>query len=255
MTGFALFLLILAKLGLAILLSIAPLFLSLGFWKSTQGLFQGWINYLVNYALIPVITFALLGLVLILMQEPLNQIKSSGENLDMVAVIPFMLVGAISTLLFSQILRIASSLGSGVALSTMGAFGRYVNTPASNLMRLGAKQVAKSSGRLAKAGYSSIVGRFRNAESEGSTRGSASTRNESMTAGSGSRKISDHRPIPTSRSSSKSHSGSADFEPTPQESSRSSEVRQYSSSRSQGPASSSPSSIKSSPQNSKGKQS
>lgn len=148
MTGMALFLLILSKMGLAILLSIAPVFLAMALWKSTQGLFQGWINYLVNYAMIPVITFAMLGLILAIMKDPINTIKQSGENLTMVTIIPYLLMGAISILLFSQVLRIASSLGGGIALSSMGALSRYVGGPATAITRWGSRQIsgARSSG-------------------------------------------------------------------------------------------------------------
>lgn len=142
MTGMALFLLILSKMGLAILLSIAPVFLAMALWKSTQGLFQGWINYLVNYAMIPVITFALLGLILALMKDPVNTIKQSGENITMVTIIPYLLMGAISILLFSQVLRIASALGGGIALSSMGALSRYVGGPASAVTRWGSRQIS-----------------------------------------------------------------------------------------------------------------
>ena len=64
-------------------------------------------------------------------------------------------------------------LSGGVALSTMGAFNRYVNTPASNLMKSGGKQVAKGGARLAKAGYSSLVGSFRNSGSSESNSGAS----------------------------------------------------------------------------------
>jgi len=141
MTGFALFLLILSKMGLAILLSIAPIFIAMALWRSTQGLFQGWINYLINYAMIPVITFALLGLILALMKDPLEAIKQSGENLTMVTLIPYLLMGVISTLLFCQVLSIASALGGGVALSTMGVVSRYVGGPATIAAGWGARKV------------------------------------------------------------------------------------------------------------------
>ena len=146
MTGMALFLLILSKMGLAILLSIAPVFLAMALWKSTQGLFQGWINYLVNYAMIPVITFAMLGLILAIMKDPINTIKQSGENLTMVTIIPYLLMGAISILLFSQVLRIASSLGGGIALSSMGVLSRYVGGPATAITRWGSRQISGARG-------------------------------------------------------------------------------------------------------------
>jgi hypothetical protein len=88
-----------------------------------------------------VITYALLGLILALMKDPVQQIKQSGENLDFVTIIPYLLMGAISILLFTQVLRISAALGGGVALSTIGGFTRYITRPVSNVARWGSKQM------------------------------------------------------------------------------------------------------------------
>lgn len=143
LTGYALFLLVLSKLGLAILLSLAPLFVTFALWKSTRGLFQGWLNYLVNFALVPILTYALLALVLSIMQDSVQKIDQAGEAVRMIDVTPFLLIGCISTLLFAQVNRIASSLGGGIALSTFGSFSRFVNRPLSNASKWTGSQIAK----------------------------------------------------------------------------------------------------------------
>jgi len=147
MVGVALFLLVFAKMGLAVLLSIAPIFLTFALWKSTQGLFQGWINYLVHYAMIPVITYAVLGLALQLIQAPVNEMKAAGENLTMATTTPYLLMGAITTLLCSQVLKIAAALGGGITLSAMGVFSNYVTRPSKFIATkapVAAKQAAKA---------------------------------------------------------------------------------------------------------------
>lgn len=152
MVGVALFLLVFAKMGLAVLLSIAPIFLAFALWKGTQGLFQGWINYLVHYAMIPVITYAVLGLALQLVQAPVNEMRAAGENLTMATTTPYLLMGAITTLLCSQILKIAASLGGGITLSAMGVFTRYVTRPstaASKFVATKAAVAAKNTGAKA----------------------------------------------------------------------------------------------------------
>ena len=147
MVGVALFLLVFAKMWLPLPLSIAPIFLIFALWKSTQGLFQGWINYLVHYAMIPVITYAVLGLALQLMKAPLNEIKAAGENLTMATITPYLLMGAITTLLCSQILKIAASLGGGITLSAMGAFTRYVSRPTSSAGKMVATKAAPAAAK------------------------------------------------------------------------------------------------------------
>ncbi len=151
MTGFALFLIILAKLGIAILLSLAPLFIALALWRGTQGIFQSWVNYLINFALIPVITYALLSLILVIMEEAAKKIEVAGEAVTLNDVMPFLLVGGITGLLFAQVSGIASSLGSGMALSTMGAINRYISSPTK---QIAAKTGAKLSKARSKLAYS-----------------------------------------------------------------------------------------------------
>lgn len=157
MVGVALFLLIFAKMGLAVLLSIAPIFLALALWKSTQGLFQGWINYLVHFAMIPVITYAVMGLALQLIQAPVNEMKAAGENLTMVTTTPYLLMGAITTLLCSQILKIAASLGGGITLSAMGAFTRYVTRPTTAATKMIATKAAPAASKYAGTKASSMM--------------------------------------------------------------------------------------------------
>ena len=144
MTGFALFLIILSKLGLAVLLSIAPLFIALALWRGTQGLFQGWVNYLVNFALIPVITYGLLALIILIMEEAVKKIEMAGEAIQMEQVIPYVLIGSIAGFLFAQVNHIASSLGGGIALSTMNAVSRYVTQPAKQIMSKAGAKLSKN---------------------------------------------------------------------------------------------------------------
>lgn len=157
MTGVALFLIVLSKLGLAVLLSLAPLFISLALWKGTQGIFQGWINYLINCAMIPVVTFAFLGLILALMEAPMASIKQSGENLTMVSIIPYLLTGSVAILLYSQVLRISASLGGGVTFSAMGAYQRYVTNPTSALSRLAGKKISGNAPKISRSSSGSRV--------------------------------------------------------------------------------------------------
>jgi type IV secretion system protein VirB6 len=112
LTAYALFLLILSKMGLAILLSLGPIFIALSLWPATKGLFQAWLNYVINYSLIPVLT-----------------IEQVGDRPLIYHTLPYLLTGSVTVLLLGQVPRLASSLGSGVALSTEGAFQRLLRSP------------------------------------------------------------------------------------------------------------------------------
>jgi len=129
LTAYALFLLVLSKLGLAILLSLGPIFVPFALWPATKGLFQSWLHYLINYALIPVLTLGLLGLIISILDDAVQKIQAVGDRPLIYHTFPFLLTGSITVLLLGQIPRLASALGGGVALSTEGAFQRLMRAP------------------------------------------------------------------------------------------------------------------------------
>lgn len=195
LTGYALFLLVLSKLGLAILLSLAPLFITFALWRSTQGLFQGWINYLVNFALIPVLTYALLALVLAIMQGAALKIEQAGESVGMYDVLPYLLIGCISTLLFAQVNRIASALGGGIALTTLGSFSRYVNQPINKAAKWTGTKIAKGGAAATRwgggkvyQGAQRIYGRIRGNPNQTSSQDSTSFSSASVSSANSSSK-------------------------------------------------------------------
>ena len=122
-TGFALTLIILAKLAVAIVLAVGPLFILLLVFANTRNLFEGWLKTLLNYAIIPIFVYALLALLLALAESPLRYLEEHSGFTDkvMTSIGPFVLITGISIVLLSQIMNIASSITSGVSLSTLGS--------------------------------------------------------------------------------------------------------------------------------------
>ncbi len=127
-TGYAAMLIILAKLAVAVLLGLGPIFILLLIFTNTKALFEGWLRTLLNYALVPVFVYTLLAILLTLAEGPLSYLEKSSNIYDelITAIGPFLLISVISILLLAQILNIAASVTGGVSLSTMG-FGRLIS--------------------------------------------------------------------------------------------------------------------------------
>jgi|GEM_PF-2842808 len=120
-TGYAAMLIILAKLAVAVLLAIGPLFILLLMFANTRSLFDGWLRTLLGYGLIPVFVYALLSILLTLAEAPLRQLENTSGAEELISVVgPFLLINFIATLLLAQILNIAGSVTGGGSLSTMG---------------------------------------------------------------------------------------------------------------------------------------
>ena len=122
LTGYSTMLIVLAKLAVAILLAVGPVFILLLIFINTKNLFEGWLRTLLNYAIIPIFVYALLALILAIMEAPLKFLEENAESKDslMTSVGPFLLTSVVSILLLSQILNMAASVTGGVSLSTMG---------------------------------------------------------------------------------------------------------------------------------------
>lgn len=124
---FALLLLIYAKMMMAVALALGPVFILFILWDATKGLFASWLNMLVTTALIPVVTSAVLVMMLSVMHSTLSGISQPVEQMQFVGIAPFLGLSLATTLILSQVFRISSSLGGGIALGSISAAGTIVS--------------------------------------------------------------------------------------------------------------------------------
>lgn len=75
--GYALYLLILAKLALAVLLGLAPLFFMFLLFASTKDFFAGYLRQVCNFALIPVFTSSILSLMLGIVDNAISRLQTT----------------------------------------------------------------------------------------------------------------------------------------------------------------------------------
>lgn len=149
-TGYATMLIILAKLAVALLLAVGPVFILLLIFNNTRNLFEGWLRTLLNYAVIPIFVYALLALLLTLAAAPLKFMEenSNPDSALMSSIGPFLLISFVSILLLSQIMNMASSVTGGLSLSTLGAGAR-----AANLIKRSPATINRASRETLKKGY------------------------------------------------------------------------------------------------------
>jgi len=123
---YAMFLIALSKIALAILLALGPLFIALRLFEGTRRLFDAWLMQLANYGFITVLTVLVGALLLDLIQSYATQTAARGAALATVDALDMLLAAVIVLLVLRQIMPIAASLTGGAALSTMGAWSRGV---------------------------------------------------------------------------------------------------------------------------------
>ncbi len=122
MCGYAGFLVIMSKIAIAVLLGLSPLFIAFMMFKTTRGLFEGWLRQLLNFALIPLLTYTIMLFCLAIVATPVNQMLAAQQagNITSVEVMPYLFTCFISFLLLLQVMGIASGIAGGMSLSTLG---------------------------------------------------------------------------------------------------------------------------------------
>lgn len=119
---FALTLLIYAKMALAIMLFLAPLFISFLLWQATRRLFENWLQALINFSFIPIVTCGILMLTLTVAQSTLPGLISQTKQgiTELSGIFPYIGASLISGLLLKQVLPLCAALSSGLALESIG---------------------------------------------------------------------------------------------------------------------------------------
>jgi type IV secretion system protein VirB6 len=106
-------LLVTARIGLALLLAVGPIFVVMALFEGTRGLFTGWLKGLVLLALAPL--FAVLGgSIMLEMAVPVlvALVKPDGA-IDQQAAMAFFLIGAVHVALMFLSLKVASTMVAG----------------------------------------------------------------------------------------------------------------------------------------------
>jgi type IV secretion system protein VirB6 len=106
-------LLVAARIALALLLALGPIFVVLALFEGTRGLFTGWLKGLVMLALAPL--FAVLGgsIMLELAVPVLAALVAVPGKIDQQAAMGFFLIGSVHVALMFMSLKVAATMVSG----------------------------------------------------------------------------------------------------------------------------------------------
>lgn len=121
--AYALFLIVLAKVALAVTLALAPLFILPVLFNATREFFTSYLRQIMNFALVPVLVTAFLGLFTRVIERSFAQIAAVPPAGALYEVSFLVLVEAILFVLLMQVQGLASGIMGGLQLSSMGAMG------------------------------------------------------------------------------------------------------------------------------------
>ena len=124
---YAMFLIALSNIAMAILLALGPLFIALLFFETSKRFFSAWIGQLANYALITVLTVMVGALLLQVVNSYAAQTAARGTAILTVDALNMVLIAMLVFLMMRQVMPIASALAGGIALNSFGVLSRAVN--------------------------------------------------------------------------------------------------------------------------------
>jgi type IV secretion system protein VirB6 len=117
----ALLLFIYAKMMMAVVLAIGPIFILFFLWDSTKGMFGAWLRQLITLALIPIVTSAILVLMLSVIHVTLPSISQPAESMQFYGLAPFLGLSLATAMILAQVLGICSALGGGITLRSLSS--------------------------------------------------------------------------------------------------------------------------------------
>jgi type IV secretion system protein VirB6 len=123
---YAMFLIALSSIALAVLLALGPLFIAALFFGGTRRFFSAWIAQLANYGLITILTVMIASLLLGIVQSYATQTAARGTGLLTMDTLDMMLVAVLVFLVLRQVMPIAAGLAGGLALNSFGTLSRTV---------------------------------------------------------------------------------------------------------------------------------
>ncbi|MES2353185.1 MAG: type IV secretion system protein [Pseudomonadota bacterium] len=118
-TLYTAFLIVLSKIALTVLVATGPLFVVLLMFNSTQRYFESWFGQAVNYGLVLVFTIAGLTLLITILSAAIDS-SPSGASVGLWDAVRLIVVAGIGMLVMTQVPSMASAIGGGLAISTLG---------------------------------------------------------------------------------------------------------------------------------------
>jgi type IV secretion system protein VirB6 len=123
---YAMFLIALSNIALAVLLALGPLFIGMLLFDATKRFFAAWVAQLANYGFITVLTVMAGALLLHVVQTFAAQTMALGSGIKTVDALNMVLVAVLVFLVLRQVMPIAAGLAGGASLNSFGLVSRGV---------------------------------------------------------------------------------------------------------------------------------
>ena len=120
--GYAAFLIVLAKIGLAIFVGIGPIAMACLLFQGTNKFFEAWVGQVLNFAFTSAFAIGVIKLLFgMYASTASNTLTAASSDTGFLNIISLVLLSVILMLVLMQVQQFASAFAGGAAVSTMGA--------------------------------------------------------------------------------------------------------------------------------------
>jgi type IV secretion system protein VirB6 len=123
--GYAVILILLAKISLALLLGLAPLFIIGLLFKGTSKFFEAWLQKCINYMLIPILTYGALLIPLKIINTVVLNYNAGWSDIDVGTAFFIFFICLLCFLVLMQVMQMSAGLAGGLSLSTMSVVALF----------------------------------------------------------------------------------------------------------------------------------
>lgn len=149
-----------AKVGLAMAVSLAPLFIASLLFRGTSDLFSSWAKFTLGFALIPLVLAGVMGVIVGIGETMISEIDNAGTITDAAG---FLIVALAAIFLMSQVPTMVNGLAGTVVATASGVREARQLAGGAGMAAGGMKAVARTA-HPAVAAVSGAVGAVRGAE-------------------------------------------------------------------------------------------
>lgn len=122
---YAAFLIALAKIMLSIMLAFGPIFIACLIFDGTKRFFEAWLGQVLNFAFVAMLTVAVLGFMMSMLAAEAARMaavaNADAAGIGIMSMATTIIISLMCFLVLMQITGVASALGGGVQVSTLGA--------------------------------------------------------------------------------------------------------------------------------------
>lgn len=115
----ALFVVLIAKVGLSIMIVLGPLFMIASLFGLTKGIFEGFLRQTMTFVIMAVLAYAVIALLMAMLNEFGTNLSSGRGAIEWVKGIPLALVGLVAAVVFMQVPSFATGIVGGIGLSDL----------------------------------------------------------------------------------------------------------------------------------------